>query len=135
MKNKCITVLSVLFVCSLVFSTNVFASRTTLYLPSNQNWVNTLLTTRTGSSEYTEAQLYAVYPPKGGKDNFRYARVRVLTKSGTVMANEITLDEQSTSRQKVYIRSGYLSHREIRFQFRGNHPDYDANADVEYWGR
>ncbi|MCD8501319.1 MAG: hypothetical protein LRY71_06070 [Bacillaceae bacterium] len=51
------------------------------------------------------------------------------------MSNEVRLDEQSTSRQEVKLYDGTLHHTNIRFQFKGNHPDHDAWADVQYWGR
>lgn len=127
-------ILSIAFVFALLFSSHAFAARTTLTLPEDQVWVS-ISTERTGKYKTVYARLFSVYPTDGGKDNFTRIQVRVTSSSGTVMSNRITLYETNTSSTTIQLKDGTLANKKIKFQFRGNNPNYGAKADVYYYGR
>lgn len=138
MKGKLAKITSVLFLCLLIFGTNVFAvgfsGRATFTVPQNQAWVARAVN-RTGLNYDVYARLYAVYPVGGGYDNFEKAQVRVTAADGTIMSDIHILDETDTRDKTILLRNGTLGHRNIRFQFRGNDPRYAARVDVFYDGR
>lgn len=125
--------------CSLIFSSHVFAARTNITLPKNQQWVHKF-DTRTGSYSNVLARLYAVYPADGGKDNFRRIHVQVIS-GGEVIGNSVPmsnihiLNERSTSNTIIPLHEGTLHHRNVYFQFRGNSPEHAARAEVFYDAR
>lgn len=134
MKNKFMSVLSIVFICFLLLGTNVFAARKTVLLPSKQSWV-ARTDTRTGDYYNVRSRLYAVYPTNGGKDNFEKIQVRVASTGETIMSDVYTLNEKNSSNTTIPLKNGTLGNKHIRFQFRWNHPDYGATADVFYDGR
>ncbi|SEN56741.1 hypothetical protein SAMN04488134_101374 [Amphibacillus marinus] len=134
MKKTMFKILSVLFFCSLVFGSNVFAARETLNLPSRQSWVDKAAT-RSGTYNDVRARLYSVYPPNGGTDNFTRIQVVVATPGNLHITDTVTLNETATSNTSIKLRNGTLNNRSIKFRFRGNNPDYAAKADVEWQGR
>ena len=132
--KKVSVVFSILLVLSLIIASDVFAARSTIYLPKEQVWTNKH-TFRTMKYSYVEARLMAVYPTDASKDNYRYIQTRVTSDDGRrLMSDTITLDERVTSNIKIPLREGTLDIQDIRFQFRGNHPGLDAYADVIYNG-
>ncbi|WP_067842986.1 hypothetical protein [Amphibacillus sediminis] len=134
MKNTFSKVLSVIFVCSLLLGTNVFAARTTLTLPKNQTWVSRSAT-RSGDYSNVHARLYAVYPTNGGEDNFTRIQVKLTSSGGKNMSDIYTLNETNKGNTSIKIYNGSLNTKSVKFQFRGNNPNYGAKADVYYSAR
>ncbi|MCZ0704194.1 hypothetical protein J2T56_002490 [Natronobacillus azotifigens] len=134
MKKTTIKIFSVVLFCGLLFSSHVFAARTTLTLPENQTWVSRDAT-RSGDHSNVHSRLYAVYPTNGGNDNFTRIQVKVTSSSGTSMSSIYTLNETSSVNSSIKLSNGTLNNKKIKFQFRGNHPDHGAKADVYYNAR
>ncbi|WP_273327459.1 hypothetical protein [Vallitalea guaymasensis] len=131
MKKRTIKLFSIVTIFALLLSTNILAARDTIYLQSSQKWKSTSAVSRTGQYTYGYAKCYSVYP-SSGKDTFK--KIQTHIKSGsTEISDTYTLNEGS-SKTSVVIKEGYLDKKSIVFEFRGNHPDYSAYADVEYFG-
>ncbi len=127
-------IFSIAFVFTLIFTSHAFAARETISLPENQVWISKS-DTRSGSSSKVYSRLYAVYPTKGGSDNFTRVQVKVTSSTGVSMSNIITLYETSTSNTSISLKDGTLGNKKVKFQFRGNNPDHAAKADVSYDAR
>lgn len=128
-------ILSTVALLIMFASTNVMAAygcRETIIVSSNQAWNARPAVSRTGNYSYGHASTYAVYPGTGN-DNFEKIQVRI-TSGSTAISDTYTLSEKDLYYTPVYIKEGYLSKTSVVFEFRGNHPDYAAYADVEYLG-
>ena len=126
--------LSICFIFTLIFTSHAFAARETITVPVNQGWV-VKSDTRSGNYATVYSRLYAVYPTKGGTDNFTRVQVKVTSSGGTAMSGIVTLFETATSNTSISLKNGTLSNKSVKFQFRGNDPDYAAKADVSYDAR
>lgn len=132
--KKVSVVFSILLVLSLIIASDVFAARSTIYLPKEQVWTNKH-TFRSMKYSYVDARLIAVYPTDSRKDTYRFIQTRVTSDDGRrLMSDTWTLDEQATSNKIIPLKEGTLNIQDIRFQFRGNDPRLDAYADVIYNG-
>ncbi len=121
-------VLAALFLSGSTASASSFD--TTVYVGTNQNWSYSQWVTRTKKWSNCLARCYAVYPPNGGVDNFRYVQTAIFNSVGTQISNTHVLDEQATSSTPVFIYNGYLNLDTVYFKYRGNNPDYDAYCHV-----
>lgn len=129
------TVISTAVLLIILAGTNVMAAygnRETIMVASSQAWNARPAVSRTGNYSYGYAATYAVYPGSGN-DNFEKIQVR-MTSDSTAISDTYTISEKDTYYTKVYLKEGYLSKTSVVFEFRGNHPDYGAYADVEYLG-
>ena len=116
---------------------NVFGVYEGTYsLPKNQTWVSKGEgSVRYTSDSYINTKLLAVYPQDGGKDNYRYCQVRYRGYSSGhtfSMTNTVKLDERTSGYTKIYIEDGYLSHKKVTLNVRGNNPDCAAFAELRY---
>ena len=138
MKKKIVSVVSMVLLLCMVFSTNLYASefaRETITLGKNQTWNIRQVVPRTMKYSVAYTRCYAVYPLDGGSDTFTKIKAQLRTSDkSTVISNTITLYETFTDITPITIKEGYLNSSSIRFAFSGNNPDYAANADVYYYG-
>lgn len=131
-------IFSIIFVLALLITPEALAASKsgtkTIYLPKTDDWVS-IDATRTGNSTKTETQLYAVYPPKGGKeDNYTRVKARVHF-SGKYITGEKTLYETNSDTTKFDVPDVANKILNIKFQYKRNNPNYDANAHVYYNAR
>lgn len=137
MKKKIVSVVSVVLLLCMVFSTNVYVAssrRETITLLKNQLWNERSPVTRSLKNNFAYARCYAVYPTDGGTDNFEKIRVRVRDGNGVILSDVKTLSEKAGSSEKITLKNNYLDQTQIYFVFAGNNPDYGAYADVYYDG-
>ena len=48
------------------------------------------------------------------------------------MTDTVKLDERTSGYTKIYIEDGYLSHKKVTLNVRGNNPDCAAFAELRY---
>ncbi len=122
---------------AVLFSVNVSAAikdpiTKTIDLPKNQKWVS-CSATRTGDYDFCYAKCQSVYSTTSS-DNFTRIQARVVNSSGTRISvdSKYILSEKDAGSAVMNIKRGYLSAKSIKFQFRGNKPEYAARAKVFY---
>lgn len=137
MKKKIVSVVSMVLLLCMVFSTNIYVAssrRETITLLKNQIWNERSPVTRSMASSKVYARCYAVYPTDGGGDTFTKIRVRLRDGDGYILSDIKTLYDTATENTTIIIKDGYLDRQKIYFVFSGNNPDYGAYADVYYDG-
>ncbi len=124
--------IALVLIMAVLFSVNVSATTKTIDLPKNQKWVS-CSATRTGNYTYCYARCLSVYSTTAS-DNFTRIQARVVNSSGTRISasSTYTLSETASSSTTIHLNEGYLSNKSIKFQFRGNEPEYAARAKVSY---
>ena len=128
-------VLSLVLVALFLSGSTASASSfdTTVYVGTNQNWSYSQWVTRTKKWSNCLARCYAVYPPNGGVDNFRYVQTAIFNSVGTQISNTHVLDEQETYSTQVFIYNGRcrmaLLH-EFRYYFERYYSVLPTNGDL-----
>ena len=138
MKKKLTVIISVIMMICLLAGTQVFASdtRENIYVGANKSWKICKSVSRSAKYYDAYARAFAVYPTDGGTDNYQYLQVALTNTRGTLITNsEYTLlKEYNTTSTSIRIKNGYLATTSVIFKFRGNSPNCDAFAYVQYNG-
>lgn len=138
MKKRIASVLSLILVISFVLGTNAFAVTDDLITVSkDMTWTVVNYLSRSGSDTFVTASVSSVYPDSGS-DNF--TRIQVGLKRTPNQPSPDTMINwggyyvlyEGEGSTKVQILDQYLSTETVRICFRGNDPDYGANAVVSY---
>lgn len=126
-------ILAVMFLLSC--SMTSLAKSADVAILANMAWTSDSDHTDSRSGQYSTvyARCYTVWPDSG-TDTFEKIRCRVTNGYGSVISNEVILNETASSNSTITIKEGYLAIKFVGFQFRGN-TKASANASVYYNGR
>ncbi|MGB8455028.1 MAG: hypothetical protein WCD89_22195 [Anaerocolumna sp.] len=137
-KKKIASVISLVLVLGFIMGTNAFAATDQIItVGKDMTWKDVDYLYRSGLDPYITASCSSVYPDSG-TDNF--TRIQVGLKRTPNSPSPDTIINwggyyvlyEGEGDTKVQILDNYLSAYNIRICFRGNDPDYGANAVVSY---
>lgn len=97
----------------------------------DQKWTYVAPISRTTKYSYFKASCTTVHPT-GGTDNFEYIQATGKTMDGLVWGSIATIRE-GYGYYKITLSDGYLDQKYIAVYFRGNSPNYGAEATVSFY--